>query len=284
MRRMLTLLPMAMAMGCLDVPPYRCERDAQCFSQGYPGTCDRASSTCVYPSADCRGILSIEGYVDGQGNCVPAPNNIVGPSTTSTGADEGESTGGTAASTESSDTTTTDSTTSTPGESSIGATSSAMSSSSSGGESSTGGRGCEQPIQDLTNYGTVSASSQANGYPATRANDGDHTTSWFTSEKMPAFTWTSAADRCIERIEVDDNSMHANAMLRVNYGFQQSVVQVLQDGIVVFEETVPLPGSPDGNYVVETGGAIGSSVVLQLGPNDGAFLGGFSELRVFGDP
>ena len=283
MQRMVTLLPMALSLGCLEAPPYRCERDTQCFLQGYPGTCDRASATCVYPSADCRGILSPEGYVDGQGNCVPAPNNAVEPGNASTGlhdpqSDEtASSTGTTGAATE-------------PGSGETGGSSSSTDVTSSGDSvsgsgSSTGGGGCEQPIQDITNYGTVSATSQLNGYPATRANDGDNTTSWFSGGNGTAqYTWLSAANRCIERIEVDDNSMHANAELRVNYGFQQSIVRVLQDDLVVFEEVVSLPASPDGNYLVETGGTIGSQVVLELGPNDASFFGGFSELRVFGDP
>jgi len=285
---MVTLLPMALSLGCLDPPPYRCERDTQCFLQGYPGTCDRASGTCVYPSADCRGILSIEGYVDGQGNCVPEPNDVVGPSSTSTGP-EGAETSGTASATsfaEASGAPVTGSSSGEPGWSttSLGETSSGGSSESGTG-SSTGGGGCPQPIQDMTNYGTVGASSQLNGYPATRANDGDNTTSWFSGGGATAeYTWSSEADRCIDRIEVDDNSMHANTMFQTDYGFQQAVVRVLQDDTIVFEELVPLPGSPDGNYAVETGGAIGSEVVLVLGPTDGAFFGGFSELRVFGDP
>ena len=283
---MVTLLPITLSLGCLDAPPYRCERDAQCFLQGYPGTCDRPTGTCVYPSADCRGILSIEGFVNGQGNCVPPPNNAVGPSSTSTGSDDAQSSG-TVSATSIAESSGEPPASSTGGETTEGSTTEigVTSSGETGTGSSSSGGGCAQAIQDMTHYGTVSASSQLEGYHATRANDGDNATSWFSGGGNDIeYTWSSAADRCIERIEVDDNSMHASAELQVNYGFQQASVRVLQDDAIVFEETVPLLSSPDGDYAVETGGAIGSKVVLVLGPTDGAFFGGFSELRVFGDP
>lgn len=288
MRRLVPLLPLLFAGGCLEEPPFRCQSDEVCFLEGFAGTCDLATSSCVYPSADCRGINSVEGYVNGKGLCVPAPTNNVGPSsTTASSSTTGD---------ESSGTTATPTTASTTNDSADESSTTNMqvddgSSSGSAGESSsgtatTGAQDCQESL-DITGEGSVTATTVFNGFPATNSVDGLITTSWFSTgpegDGGPSvYGWNAAADRCITRIEVDDNSAHSNPDFRTGYGFGSVVVRVVQGERVVFEETVQLPGTPDGPFAVDTGGVIGSRVLLELNAHENTECGGFSELRVFG--
>lgn len=280
------MLPLLLAGGCLEEPPFRCQSDEVCLLQGFMGTCNPATATCVYPSADCRGVMSIDGYVDGKGNCVPAPSSSIGPGPTTTT---------TAAGSESAETTDDPSTTGRPGttdettttdptthdESSTGELAE-----SSTGPSTTSGGSCSKAIE-LTAQGTVTATTVFNGFPATDAVDGAANTSWFSTgpegDGGPSvFGWSTVTDRCINRIEVDDNSAHSNPDFHTGYGFGSAVVRVVQGDTVVFEETVQLPGTPDGPFAVDTGGVIGSRVLLELNAHENAECGGFSELRVYG--
>lgn len=290
MRRLWPLLPLLLASGCLDEPPYRCQSDEVCFLQGFQGTCDLASAKCVYPSADCRGINSVEGYVDGNGNCVPAPNSNVGPGPTTTGATTTDS-----GSTETTDAqTSTPPTTTDPTDDSTTTTDTPTQEGSSSGddaESSTGsdptnGEGCEG-MTDITDAGTVTATTTFPGFPAEDSVDDDPTSSWFSTGPEgkggpSVYGWNAGGDRCINRIEVDDNSAHEDPTFRTGFGFGNVVVRVVQNETVVFEETVQLPGTPDGPVVVDTGGIIGSRVLLELNAHENEECGGFSELRVFG--
>lgn len=289
MRRLVPLLPLLLAGGCLEEPPFRCQTDEVCFLQGFSGTCDLATATCVYPSADCRGINSVDGYVDGRGNCVPAPNNNVGPgpTTTSPTTTGSESSGTTDDPTTSPPSTTdpTDDTTTTDTPIQGGSSSGEFDESSTGPDTTTGD-GCQEMV-DITDQGTVTATTVFNGFPAADAVDGAANTSWFSTgpegDGGPSvFGWNTVTDRCINRIEVDDNSAHSNPDFQTGYGFGSVVVRVVQDEAVVFEDTVQLPGTPDGPFTVDTGGVIGSRVLLELNAHENEDCGGFSELRVFG--
>ena len=286
MRKVWPLLLAALA-GCLEEPQFRCRTDGQCFLQGYAGTCDIASASCVYPSADCQGINSVEGFVDGQGNCVPAPNATGGtaPSSTTSGGASSETTAPA----------TTDPVSTDPTDDSTSSGSEPPESSSTGGEASsmtddatTGGRGCSGQTQDLTAQGTVTASSTFNAnFEKELSVDGRLDTSWFSQGPEggggpSVYSWSTVTDRCIARIEVDDNSQHAQPSFRTGFGFESATVRVLQGNTVVFEETVLLPGTPDGAFAVDTGGVEGSRVILELSGHEDPTCGGFSEVRVLG--
>jgi hypothetical protein len=291
MRSVWTLLLLALPLGCLEEPRYQCQSDDVCFFKGFAGVCDLATATCAYQSVDCQGLSSVEGWVNARGLCVPAPNSSAPASTT------GDSAGGVTSGSTSSVVTST-STTEDPTEdesSSNGLLSATESSTgtapseSTGTPETTGVFGpCDGLSDDITNEGMVTASTTFNGdFVAALSVDGSTQTSWFSTGPEggggpSVYSWSSAADRCINRIEVDDNSMHSNNNFREDFGFSSVDVLVLQDDIVVFEETVALPNSPDGPFAVDTGGLIGSRVLLELGGHENTTCGGFSELRVIG--
>jgi|GEM_PF-2504607 len=285
MRRLWPLLPLLLSAGCLEEPSFDCQTDEVCVFEGYPGVCDLATTTCVYPSAECRGINSIEGWVDGQGNCVPAPSNVVGSGPSSTTSGNGGTTDAPTTEPETSDSNDETSGTSEPINSE--STSGAETSSSGGDESSTGEPACGEQMLDITNYGVVMASTVFNGYPETNGIDGDLTTSWFSTGPEggggpSVYGWLSEDDRCIRRIEVEDNSQHSNPEFRTGYGFSSATIRILQNDLVVFEELVPLPNDPDGFFAVDTGGIYGSRVLLEMAGHENVLCGGFSELRLFG--
>ena len=286
MRRMWACLPLMWALGCLDEPPFVCESDAVCVLQGVQGTCDPATSRCVYRSVDCAGLESSEGWVDGNGNCVPAPSSSVGPSPTSSTTDPSGANGTTTAPGTS---TTDDSTTSTTTPVDDESSSEGAAEESSSSDGMTSGEGCTTAPADITDQGTVMASSTFSGYSVMESVDGLLSTSWFSAGPEGGggpsiYAWNTVTDRCIERIEVDDNSMHDIEEFQTGYGFGSATVRIVQDDLVVFEQLVELPGSPDGPFTIDTGGIVGSRVLLELGGHENAECGGFSELRVFGGP
>ena len=285
MRKVWPLLLLAAAAGCLEEPSFRCRTDSQCFFRGYPGTCDIASATCVYPSADCRGMLSVTGFVDSQSRCVPAPNT-----TASTGTSSSTSGG---SSSETTDPTTTDPATTDPTDDSTSSGPAPAESSSGAAESSTTdetttGPGCGGQSQDLTPQGMVTASSTFNAnFDKSLSVDGRLDTSWFSQGPEggggpSVYSWSTVTDRCIARIEVDDNSQHSQPQFRTGYGFESATVRVLQGNTVVYEESILLPGTPDGPFAVDTGGVQADRVILELGGHEDPTCGGFSELRVLG--
>lgn len=294
MRRAWTLLLLALPLGCLEEPAYQCQTDEVCFYKGFGGVCDLATSSCAYQSVDCQGLSSIEGWVNARGLCVPAPNNSEPSSTT--GDTGGGITSGSTSSVGSSPPTTNDPTEDagssqgivTGPESSSG---SAESESSASGQTSSGSEvGCEGLTDNITDQGSVTASTTFNGdFLPSESVDGSAATSWFSSGPEGGggpsiYSWSTVTDRCINRIEVDDNSGHSDPDFRSGYGFATATVRVLQDDLVVFEEAVPLPGTPDGPFTVETGGMLGSRVLIQLDGHENDSCGGFSELRVIGGP
>lgn len=298
MRRVWTLLPLALALvGCLEEPAYQCQSDDACFYSGFAGICNLATASCAYQSVDCQGLSSIEGWVNARGLCVPAPNNSE-PSSTTGDSGGGVTFGSTSSVGTSQQTTATTAVDPTEdAETTNGIVTGAESTGdsaegeSSGSEPTTGSFGeCDGLTDNLTGEGTVTASTTFNGdFPATASVDGLLSTSWFSSGPEggggpSVYGWSTVTDRCINRIEVDDNSMHSNGSFQDEYGFNSAVIRVLRDDIVVFEETVQLGASPDGPFAVETGGLLGSRVLLELDGHENTSCGGFSELRVIGGP
>ncbi|MGH1345818.1 MAG: hypothetical protein ACRBN8_29915 [Nannocystales bacterium] len=295
MRRVWTLLPLALALGCLEEPAYQCQSNEACFYKGFAGVCDIATASCAYQSVDCQGLSSIEGWVNASGLCVPAPNNAE-PSTTTGDSGGGVGSGSTSSATMSQSTTAnpTDPTEDEESSSAVvtGAESSGdptQSESSDSMETSGGADECDGLSDNITDQGMVTASTEFNGYPAPDSVDGSLSTSWFSTGPEggggpSVYSWSTVTDRCINRIEVDDNSGHSDEGFRSGYGFATATVRVLQDDLVVFEETVQLPGTPDGPFAVDTGGLLGSRVLIELGGHENEACGGFSELRVIGGP
>lgn len=292
MHRLWALLPLALGLGCLNEPDYTCSSNDVCILEGFQGTCDLVSATCVYPSSDCAGLQSSEGWVNGKGNCVPEPANAVSPTTTSSG------TNGPTTDMPTSGAGTTDPTMGVMSDSTTGMGSegeSAEPGESSGGEESTEGGmtmgdGCGMGMgANITDQGTVSASSTFQPHEAALSVDGELDTSWFSAGPEggggpSVYGWNTVTNRCIQRIEIDDNSMHQQEEFRTGYGFANVVVRVLESDSVIFEESISLPGTPDGPVSVDTGGILGSRVLLELGGHEDEDCGGFSELRVYGGP
>ncbi len=286
----LGLLPTVLG-GCLDEPPYRCQSNDVCFYKGFMGQCDLNAGTCVYMSADCQGIMSIEGWVNAKGQCVPAPANSVSTSSSTSTTTAGPSSD---ASTTGKPNSTTDPSSGTEsasgfddGSSDSGET---LGSSSGDGDSSSGSTNpCTGADTNVTSQGEVTASTTFNGFPETYSVDGDPTTSWFSTGPEggggpSVYAWATDAELCISRLEVDDNHLHDNVSYRTGYGFDSAIVRVLYGPTVIFEETVQLPGTPDGPFVVDTGGLVGTRVLLELNGHENEECGGFAELRVFGGP
>jgi len=142
----------------------------------------------------------------------------------------------------------------------------------------------KQPV-NITSEGTVGASSQGDDYPATLAVDGDRSTSWFStgpdaSSHTTTFTWTETKDDTLASVTVIGNSENSNPDFRTGFGFGAVTVEVLDaTGSVAWQQTVPLPGSPDPDVTVQPN-VVGRSVVLIFSGSESADCGGFSELVV----
>ena len=113
-------------------------------------------------------------------------------------------------------------------------------------------------------------------------------TSWFSGPVgggLPTeYVWATLGERCVTRIEIEGNGMHANPDWQMDTGFGSVRVRVITiDSEVAFEETRQLGGTPDPARSIETSGAIGNRVVLQFFDPENPTGGGFSELRVFGE-
>ena len=134
----------------------------------------------------------------------------------------------------------------------------------------------------------VGASTVFPEYPPILSVDGDLSTSWFSTgpEGGPsAYSWVLSGDRCIYGIEIHGNALHSNPSFREDFGFGAVTVKVLDvAGSVVFSEAADLAGTPDPDVVLDTGGVVGSRVVLELTGHESVDCGGFSELEVTGDP
>ncbi len=147
---------------------------------------------------------------------------------------------------------------------------------------------CEGLLNNITGQGSVSASTVFAGFPANLSVDGDLSTSWFSTgpegdgTTPSVYTWTLGQARCINSIVVADNASHANAGFQQGFGFNLATVRVLHGTDVMYQELVPLPGDPDGQFIVDTGGVPATQVLLELSGHEDPSCGGFSELTVLG--
>jgi hypothetical protein len=141
-------------------------------------------------------------------------------------------------------------------------------------------------VVDAAGEGEVSASSQYDAsFSPALATDGDPTTSWFSAGSIvdgdeSTFTWQNTQDDLITEITIVSNANHEVPEFRRNFGFDEVSVAVLDaSGQVVFESTVPLPGTPDPDVSVRPG-ARGATVSLTFKGHEAPDCGGFSELQV----
>lgn len=138
---------------------------------------------------------------------------------------------------------------------------------------------------EVTSEGTVEASSITNGFPAVLSVDGDPTTSWFSSGPGPnggpsVYRWTGARDDLITSVALFSNAQNSEPSFRTGFGFGSVTIQVLDaNQNVLFEETVPLDGTPDPDVKVRPG-VVGRTVVLTLTGHEDPTCGGFSELQI----
>ena len=137
---------------------------------------------------------------------------------------------------------------------------------------------------DATGEGTVTASSRLCGaYAATKAVDGDVTTSWISSSGDGAFStfeWTGAQDEFIGAVVVVSNAENATARRRSDHGFAAVTIQILDaSGEVVHEERIELAGTPDPDVLVQPN-VTGRSVRLLLEGHENPSGSGFAELTV----
>ena len=242
--------------ACLEDPRYACTGDASCRLNNVQGVCDLATSTCLYQAPNCP-----SGWRDGHGACaIPSM-----PLTTSTSSVES----------------------STGDESEASSSASEESSSGNATLVTTGPVECGVGEGDITDLGDVGASTVYPGYPETLAVDGSLMTSWFSTgpEAMgpTTFIWTASNERCITRIEFDGNSLNENEDWREGWGFDSFTIKVTDPFFdTVFEQTRQLPGTPDPHVTVETGGVVGTRVVLEFEGHENPEGGGFAELQVLG--
>jgi hypothetical protein len=139
---------------------------------------------------------------------------------------------------------------------------------------------------DVSREGVVTASSEFPGgeFPAGLALDGDVTTSWFSAGDADGPTsevgWTSGREELITEIRIVSNAAHAVPQFRRGFGFESVTVQVLdRNGAPTFEESHPLPGTPDPEIVV-TPNVRGTSVLLRFEGHEDPTCGGIAELVV----
>jgi len=138
---------------------------------------------------------------------------------------------------------------------------------------------------DATGEGTVGASSRLCGsYGATKATDGDITTSWISGSgdaQSSTFTWTGTQDEFIGGVAIISNAANATVSRRTNHGFASVTVQVLDaSGSVIYEQDVGLEGTPDPDVLVHPN-VVGRSLrLLLLGPETPS-ASGFAELIVW---
>jgi hypothetical protein len=134
--------------------------------------------------------------------------------------------------------------------------------------------------------GAVKATSVYSGtYAASFAIDGDKSTSWFSKGSSvdgptTTYTWTAPKDDLITLVRVIGNGANKDPGVRSNFGFGSVVIRVrAANGEIDFEQTVPLPGTPDPDAVVQPG-VRGRTIELVFSGGEASDCGGFSELEV----
>ncbi len=141
---------------------------------------------------------------------------------------------------------------------------------------------------DITREGSVQASTTYAGFPVSMMVDSDRSTSWFSTGPEPGgvptrFQWTHPRDDKITTIYIHGNGDHKDPSIRKNYGFSSVTVQVLDAANkVVFQQAVPLPGTPDPDVLLHPN-VIGRTVLLLMIGHEAQDCGGFSELQIKAD-
>jgi serine/threonine protein kinase len=145
------------------------------------------------------------------------------------------------------------------------------------------------PATDITAQGAVNASSEfpTGEFPASLSVDGSDATSWFSAgsdvEATSVFAWGTPdqSNVYIDTIEILGNANHPD--FPTGFGFGELTIQVTSEDGVVWEKTVPLPGTPDPNVTVRPR-AVGDTILLAFSGHEASNCGGFAELIVMGGP
>lgn len=238
------------AVGCIQFDRFQCQDDADCVYEGTPGQCVLNEQTCVYPddSCDTRWVTASgecrSPAVDGSSGAAPTDMD---PSATS-------------------------------GQEGSGSTASIP-------------RDCQNgPYDNVSEVGVVEASSVfSDNYHAFLAADQDKSTSWFSSGPeeggLPSmYTWDVLEPYCIGRVDIFGNGLHANPAFREDFGFESVIVRVYdQDEEIVFQQMLPMLGTPDPDLFVEPR-MVGVRVELELFEHESTDCGGISELEISGFP
>ncbi len=166
---------------------------------------------------------------------------------------------------------------------------------SSGDDESTGSRSdsCTESTANITQQGNVLASSVFDtlfgpAYEADLAVDGDIATSWFSAGPgedgtESTYEWYTQQDHCIDEIAIISNALHANPDFRQDFGFESGLLEIIDTaGRVAFSEPLDLPGTPDPDVRIDTGGVLGNQVRLRLMGHESEDCGGFAELVIDG--
>ena len=142
------------------------------------------------------------------------------------------------------------------------------------------------PNAFIQKEGVVKATSVYSAtYAPSNAIDGDRTTSWFSKGSIvdgptTTYTWTGTKDDLITLVRVIGNGANQDPSIRSNFGFGSVIIRVRDaNGQIDFEQTVPLPGTPDPDAVVQPG-VRGRSVELVFSGGETPDCGGFAELEV----
>ena len=258
------------AGGCLNAPTYACNDDTVCVLNNVQGTCHIPTNTCVYPGPECESELR-----DGHGNCVDTIGMGGTDDPTSVEASNSDSMASMS------------STTVDPSETSTSAEPSTSAASVDPDTSTSGSAECAGGGMDITDAGVVGASTVFDGFPPILSADDDLSSSWFSTgpDTQPtAYSWTLNDERCISQVKLIGNALHSNPAFREGFGFGGVTVKVLdRNSELVFTQSRPLEGTPDPDVTVDTGGVLGSRVVLEFTGHENADCGGFSELEITGE-
>jgi Mg-chelatase subunit ChlD len=114
--------------------------------------------------------------------------------------------------------------------------------------------------------------------------DGNLSTSWWSAgpgqDGLTTYQWTGERDDFIATIEVISNRENEVIDFRTGYGFEAATVQVLDaQGLVVFEESIELSGTPDPDIFVHPR-VTGRSILLIFSGSEALDCGGFAELLI----
>jgi hypothetical protein len=141
------------------------------------------------------------------------------------------------------------------------------------------------PNAFIQKEGAVQASSTDPTYPVALAIDGNPATSWFSRGSnvdgpTTTFTWTYPREELITHVKIVSNAANSTVAFRRNYGYASVTIRVLDAANAIdFEQTVPLPGTPDPDAFVQPG-VRGRSVQLVFSGGEAPDCGGFAELEV----